>query len=340
MRPEHAEWLSRRTEAAIDPDVPVVDPHHHLWPERRGDTYLLPELHADTGAGHNVVGTVFVECASEYRSTGPPALRPVGETEFVAAQAAQARDSDGAPIAGIVSFADLSLGDAVEEVLRAHEAAGDGLFRGIRHATGWHADERIPNSHSDPGPQLMADPNFRRGFARLGAMGHRFDAWLYHPQLPELVDLARAHPEVPIVLDHLGAPMGIGPYQHRRNAVIEEWRPPMEDLAACDNVVLKVGGIGMQRYYGGGWTERPAPPSSEELADHWADVVHWCIDVFGPDRCLLESNFPVDRETCDYAVLWNALKRLVARFDERERAAMLHDNAVRVYGLDLPETVT
>jgi predicted TIM-barrel fold metal-dependent hydrolase len=330
MKSEKAAWLARRTEPAIDPEVPVVDPHHHLW-DRNRSTYLVPQLHEDTGGGHNVVKTVFVECMSEYRTDGPEALRPVGETAFVAEQARLSRADGGAPIAGIVSYADLTLGDAVEEVLAAHEAAGDGLFRGIRHATGWDADDRVPNSHTNPPEGVMRDERFRTGLRKLGELGYRFDSWCYHPQQADVADLARSAPGTPIVADHLGAPMGIGPYAGRRAEVLEQWRPMMKDLASCENVVLKVGGIGMERYYGGPWTSRDAPPSSEELAEYWADVVHFCIDTFGPSRCMLESNFPVDRETCSYVVLWNALKRLAAPYADTERADLLGGTAERFY---------
>jgi L-fuconolactonase len=328
----HAAWLARTVEEPLVPDRAIVDPHHHLW-DRPGDRYLIQDLHADTGAGHHVVQTVFVECAAAYRTEGPPELRPVGETEFVAAQAALARERGGAQIAGIVGFADLTLGDAVDEVLAAHVEAGDGLFRGIRHAAGWSADPRIKNSHSDPVEHLLADPAFRRGFARLGALGLRFDAWLYHPQLPDLVDLCRAHPEVPVILDHIGAPMGIGPYTGRRAEVDAEWRPSMRSLAQCPNVTLKVGGIGMNRYYGGGWPDRAAPPGSEELVAYWGDQLRFCIDTFGPDRCMFESNFPVDRESCSYVVLWNTFERIAADYTPTEQSALFHDTATRTYAL-------
>jgi len=327
-------WLARTIEEPIAPDRPIVDPHHHLW-DRPGNRYTVDDLRVDTRAGHRIVATVFVECAAAYLPDGPEQLRPVGETVFVADQARLASEAGDPPIAGIVGFADLTLGDAVGEVLVAHIRAGDGLFRGIRHAAGWHADAAITNSHSNPTEHLLADPGFRRGFARLAEHDLRFDAWLYHPQLPQLVELCRAHPEVPVVLDHIGAPMGIGPYAGRRAEVEAEWRPAMLALAACDNVTLKVGGIGMNRYYGGGWPDRPAPPGSEELAAYWGDQLRFCIDTFGPDRCMFESNFPVDRESCSYVVLWNTYERIAAAYTPAEQRALFHDTAVRVYDLSL-----
>ena len=332
MHRDRSEWLQRTTEVPLDSARSIIDPHHHLW-DRPDWRYTADELGADTSAGHKIVKTVFVECMAGYRTDGPAHLRPVGETEFVVAEAARSRSGGGPEIAAIVGTADLSLGERVEEVLVAHDDAGQGLFRGIRHATGWHASPDIGNSHSKPTAGLMAAPEFRRGFARLGSLGYRFDAWLYHPQLPELVELARALPEVPIVLDHIGGPMGIGPYAGRREDVLAEWRPAMAAVADCPNVALKVGGIGMNRYYGGGWPDLPAPPSSQTLFDYWGDELRYCIDTFGPERCMFESNFPVDQESCNYVVLWNVFKRVAEQYTASEADRLFHDTAAEFYGI-------
>ncbi len=331
MSRDRAAWLASTREAVLDPELPICDPHHHLWdyPE---DRYLLEELHADTGSGHNVVATVFVECASAYRPDGSEALRPVGETEFVAAIAAASARTAGATIAGIVGFADLSLGAQVEAVLAAHLEAGDGRFRGIRHASAWDSSDEIRNAHTKPVQGLLGTAAFREGFRTLGAMGLCFDAWLFHPQLPDLVALACAFPDIPIVLDHLGGPLGIGPYAGRREAVREAWRPPMQQLAACPNVSLKLGGIGMA-IYGLGWHQRELPPTSQELADAWGSDILWCIEQFGAERCMFESNFPVDKRGCSYPVLWNAFKRIAAGASADEKAHLFHDTAARVYRL-------
>ena len=326
------QWLGRHVEEALEPDLTICDPHHHLW-DHPTSTYLLDELRADTGSGHRVVSTVFVECGSEYRTAGPEAFRPVGETEFVAAQAAMSEASSdaGSVIAGIVGFADLTAREA-DDVLAAHVEAGGGRFRGIRHVTAYDESPDVRASHTNPPPGLMADPAFRAGFAALGAAGLSFDAWLYHPQLPELAELCRAHPEVPVVLDHLGGPLGIGPYAGRRDEVMEGWREAMDGVASCPNVVLKLGGIGMP-IFGLGWHKRPEPPTSEELAEAWGDDIRWCIERFGVERCMFESNFPVDRQSCSYTVLWNAFKRIVADASPSEKAALFHDTAVAAYRL-------
>ena len=323
-------------ESPIDPDEEICDPHHHLWDHPK-DRYLLDELHADTGAGHRVTSTVFVECTSAYRTDGPEELRPVGETEFVAAIADESKQRAGqAVIRGIVGFADLALGDAVADVLAAHvEAARQpGRFKGIRHASGWDASPDVRRSHTRPPEHLLLDPSFRRGCAAVARAGLHVETWMYHPQLPELADLAAALPDVPIVLDHLGGPLGIGPYKGRRDEVRAEWRAAMSAVARHDNVTLKLGGIGMP-IFGLDWHHRPELPSSEELAAAWSDDIAWCIETFGVERCMFESNFPVDRRSCSYTVLWNSFQRIASSVGATpaERDALFRANAVRVYRL-------
>ena len=319
------------TEAVLDPDLPICDAHHHLW-DRPGDRYVLEDLRADTGAGHRVETTVFVECMAGYLDDGPPQLRPVGETHFVVEQAEESARTPGAEIAGIVGFADLDLGAAVAEVLEAHVDAGRGRFRGIRHASSWDPSPDVRRAHTRPPPGLLGRPSFRAGFAELGRLGLSFDAWLYHPQLGELVDLARAHPDVTIVLDHLGAPLGVGPYAGRRDEVLADWRSSMAEVAGCPNVVLKLGGIGMP-LYGFDWHQRAEPPRSEELAAAWRDPIRWCIERFGPDRCMFESNFPVDRVSCSYTVLWNAFQLIAADLSPSERDSLFRGTAEAAYRL-------
>ena len=321
------DWLAQVTEDAIEPGLEICDPHHHLW-DRPGTTYMLDELLADTGSGHTVVSTVFVECMSGYRTDGPEEMRPVGETEFVEAVAV---DEPMRACAGIVSFADLTLGSKVGDVLDAHAAASP-RFRGIRHASGWDASDEVRNSHTNPPRGLLGDDAFRAGFAELGSRGLSFDAWFYHPQLSELVDLARAFPETTIVLDHFGGPLGIGPYEGKRGDIFAAWKPVLSELAACPNVVAKLGGLVMP-INGFGFHTRERPAMSDELVEATRDWYLHAIDCFSPDRCMFESNFPVDRASCSYTVLWNSFKKIAASFDVREKAAMFHDTATRVYRL-------
>jgi len=320
-------------EEILEPQRPICDPHHHLW-DHPGRRYLIDELLADTGSGHNVVATVFVECMSMYRASGPPEMRPVGETEFVNGVAAMSASGGfGATrvASGIVSFADLALGDRVGAVLDRHLAASP-RFRGIRHAAGWDASDQIRNSHTNPPPGLYADPRFRRGFAELAPRGLSFDAWLYHPQLPELTDLAKAFPDTTIILDHFGGPLGIGPYAGRRAEVFAAWKGAIRALADCPNVVVKLGGLVMP-LNGFGFHKREQPIGSIELAEATRDWYRHTIECFGVERCMFESNFPVDKISASYRVLWNSFKRIAAGFSAAERSALFHDTAVRVYRL-------
>ena len=334
MTTDRDQWLAQVKEDILEPDLPICDPHHHLW-DHPGRRYLIDELIADTGSGHNVTSTVFVECMSMYRADGPAAMRPVGETEFVGGVAAMSRSGRYGPTrvaAGIVSFADLTLGEGVGPVLDAHIAASP-RFRGIRHAAGWDASDQVRNSHTNPPPGLYGDGGFRRGFAELARRGLSFDAWLYHPQIPELTSLARAFPDTTIILDHFGGPLGIGPYENRRKEVFTFWRGAIRELAGCPNVVAKLGGLVMP-LNGFGFHRGERPATSAELVDATRDWHLHAIDCFGPARCMFESNFPVDKASCSYHVLWNSFKRIAAGFGAGDKAALFHDTAARAYRLD------
>lgn len=318
------------SEAVVDPQVPICDGHHHLWRQRgEGHPYLLPDLQADTGSGHDVVRTVFVECHSEYRTDGPEALRPVGEIEFVVAAAEASAAAGGAEIAGIVGHADLTLGDAVEEVLRAHEEAGRGRFRGVRYTT---AHDPHPMNNSAERAGIMLEEPFRRGVRRLGALGHSFDAFCFHPQLPELRELAQACPDVLVVLNHLGVPIAGGPYRGHADEVRSFWQTEMTALAACPNVVVKLGGLS-RPLSGERWDRRGEPATSDEIVAAWGGDIRFAIDRFGPARCLFESNFPVDRGSTTYRAQWNAFKKIAAPYSDAERRDLLHDTAARTYRL-------
>lgn len=330
---EHEASLISTTEDPMDPDLPICDPHHHLW-DRPNSRYLLEEFLQDIRGHHHIVQTVFVECRSMYRKDGPQEMQPVGETEFVqgiADQSASGRYGMVTVAAGIVSFADLTLGAAVAPVLEAHIMASRNRFRGIRHPCVWDANADIlsrRNFHKG----LLLYSKFREGFACLQKYGLSFDAWVYHPQLMELVDLARAFPNVPIILEHMGEPLGIGPYAGKRKEVFQEWKQGIAALATCPNVVVKLGGAGMSNC-GFGWHNRITPLTSAELAEAMAPYYLLCIEKFGVDRCMFESNFPVDKLGYSYTVLWNAFKRISKDFSPEDKAALFHDTAVKVYRL-------
>jgi predicted TIM-barrel fold metal-dependent hydrolase len=335
-RPEgdNSAWLGLQQEDALEPDLPICDPHHHLW-DFEAHRYLLPDLLADVTSGHNVRSTVFIECTSMYRNSGPEELRPLGETEFVngaAAMSASGRYGTARACAGIVGFADLCLGARVEAVLEAHLAVSGGRFRGIRHISAFDPSGAIRRSHTNPPLQLLGEKRFREGFARLQPLGLSFDAWLYHPQIPELTELARAFPDQPIVLNHVGGPLGIGPYAGKREEILPLWRKSIGALAHCPNVSVKLGGLGM-KIIGYDFHKRTRPPGSEELAALWRPYIETCIEAFTPQRCMFESNFPVDKVSGSYRVYWNAFKRLAAGASVSEKALLFHDTATAFYRL-------
>ncbi len=337
--PTNREWLATTVEPALEPELPICDPHHHLWEfryQRVAHRYLLDELLLDTGAGHNVVSTVFIECGAMYREDGPEHLQVIGETEFVNGIAAMSASGLYGPCrvaAGIVGNADLNLGAAAGEVLDAHLLAGGGRFRGIRHQGTWDANEAIGNGRNVLGPKPYLSEVFQAGFAELAPRTLSFEAWCYHHQIPDVTALARAFPDTSIILNHFGGPLGIGPYAGQREALFEGWQRDIAELASCPNVVAKLGGINME-LNGFGWHEQPSAPGSEALADATRAYYEHSINVFGPDRCMFESNFPVDMVSCSYTVLWNVFKRIAADYSAEAKAHLFHDTAHRIYRLD------
>jgi predicted TIM-barrel fold metal-dependent hydrolase len=343
-------------EAILEPDLPIVDPHHHLWdrpaamtaalpPPRHGfeqvtrrvPRYLLDQLLADVGSGHNVRATVYMQCGSMYRADGPAAMRPVGETEFVNGIAAMTASGRYGPVracAGIVGHADLTLGDAAAEVLEAHIAAGGGRFRGVRHSASWDQDPNVLGPLAGGSPGLYRSARFREGFARLAPLGLSFDAWMLEPQLGDLVDLATAFPDTQIVLDHVGTPLGIASYAGRREERFPIWRENIRALARLPRVSVKLGGLAMAFCGFPSFLSSPPAPSTQ-LAEEWKPYVEACIEAFGVERCMFESNFPVDLGSCDYDVLWNAFKHIAAGYSRDEKTALFSGTASRVYRLTI-----
>ena len=327
-------WLALRQEEIIEPGLEIVDPHHHLWdrPEHR---FLINELLTDTGSGHNIAQTVFIECGSMYRADGPVELKPVGETEFVNGTAAMSASGQYGPTRlcrGIVGHADLRLGDGVARVLEAQITAGDGRFRGIRHSVTWDPSDVLSRGRTNSPKGQMYDPTWRAGFARLAPLGLTFEAWLYHPQLPDLADLARAFPQTTIILNHVGGPVGIGPYKDKKTDTFAQWKAGITEVAKSPNVVVKLGGLGMRfgmfEFYAG-----EKPPSSTDLETAYRPYIETCIAAFGVDRSMFESNFPPDGASSSYPILWNAFKRLAAGSSTSEKAMLFSGTAKRVYRL-------
>jgi predicted TIM-barrel fold metal-dependent hydrolase len=334
VRPD---WLAKRPEPALEPSLPIVDPHHHLIDRPESGHYLLPELLADIDSGHNVVATVYLEWLSMYRAGGPAEMRPVGEIEFangVGAMSASGHYGKPRVCAGIVGHADLGIGARVAKVLEAMVAAGGSRFRGIRFISASDPDQAQWGSVVGRPQGLLLDGKVREGFAQLAPLGLSFDAFMFHPQLADLVDLARAFPQTPIVLNHVGGPIGLGRYKGKRDAVFADWSARIRELAACPNVHVKLGGLGM-RVFGFDIHEGELPPSSEQLAGLWRPYIETCIAAFGPHRAMFESNFPVDKGSYGYGVFWNACKRLAAGMSASEKADLFCRTASRFYRLGL-----
>jgi predicted TIM-barrel fold metal-dependent hydrolase len=330
------DWLAQHTEDIIDPARPIVDPHHHLW-DRGGLRYMIEEMADDVASGHNIVATVYVDCRSMYRASGAEAFRPVGEVEFangVAAMAASGAYGKALVAHGIVGHVNLSLGDGARAVLEAEIAAGNGRFRGIRHSSAWDADPHVAHMYAMRPKGLLLDSTFRKGFACLAPLGLSFDAWLFHPQLDEFVDLARAFPDTRICLDHCGGPVGTGSYAGRREEIFPVWKASIQEAAKSPNVVVKLGGLAMC-LLGYDFHLRPKPPSSEEAAAAWRPYIESCIEAFGPSRCMFESNFPPDKGQCSYQVIFNAFKRVAAQYSEAEKTALFSQTATDFYRLKL-----
>ncbi|MEZ5853216.1 MAG: amidohydrolase family protein [Hyphomicrobiaceae bacterium] len=335
VRPE---WLARHSEPALEPELAIVDPHHHLWaPPVRPQHYFLEEFNQDLAQGHNIVSTVFIECHAMYRARGPEDMKPVGEVEFANGQAAQSASGHYGQTRiadGIVGYAPLGLGGDVEPILEAMVRAGGKRFKGVRNISAWHKDPEARGSSANPPPDLLRNPKFIEGLKVLTRMGLSFDSFMYHTQLPEIVAVARACPEASIILNHCGGTIGIGPYASKRQETMAEWRALMKDVAACPNIRIKVGGLGM-RLFGFDIHEGEMPPTSEQVAAAWRPHVETCIALFGAKRAMLESNFPVDKASCSYGVLWNAFKRLTASASADEKAWLYRKCAAEAYRLEI-----
>lgn len=337
--PLDAAWLAGLVEPVIDAELPIIDAHHHLWTQPESH-YLLEEFAADLADGHRVVATVFIQSHYGHHMTGAAHFAPVGETEKIAAIADSVQAS-GLPTqiaAGIVANADLTLGDRLDAVLDAHEAAANTRLRGIRHSVSH--DRNFPNGivYRPAPPGLLGDRQYRAGLARLAARGLRYDAMLYHAQLAELAAMARSIPDLTIVLDHMGCIIGVGPYRGCEAETFRHWRSAMAELARCPNVIVKIGGLGMI-ICGASWHDRPMPPTSADLARAWRPLVETCIEIFGADRCMFESNFPVDKAMYSYRTLWNTFKLLACGVSDHERAALFSGTAARTYRILTPASV-
>ena len=332
------DWLALTQEPTLEPELPICDPHHHFWDRRPQSTpyqrYLLHELNGDIYSGHNIRSTVFLEARSMYNADGPEELRPVGEVEFVqglAAASASGVYGASRAAAGIIGHADLKLGDKVAPVLEALQAASPNRFRGIRHNVTWNTDPTWDNRESEG---ILANSDFRAGAKVLSQKGLVLDLMQSFPQLTEIAEFANAVPDLSIIVNHIGGVSRVGIYAGKDDEIIPNWRDGIAAVAACPNVTMKLGGMGMPRF-GYDWHKREVPIGSEELAESMAPWMNHCIERFGPDRCMFESNFPPDKVSFSYNVMYNAFKRLSKGYSASERASLFHDTAARVYRIEV-----
>jgi L-fuconolactonase len=328
------EWLATQVEEIVEPELPIIDAHHHLW-DPPGARYLLDEYLEDLRTGHDVRATVFTACRAMYRARGPEEMKPIGETEFVAGIAAQSESGLYGPTkvcAAIVSSADPSLGARVEPVLEAHIAVGGGRFRGVRYRTSWDASREV---HVLPTPAgVLKEKATYEAIACVERLGLLLDLWVFHPQLAEALDACRAFPNLPIIIDHVGGPLGLGPYAGKRDEIFPAWAKQIKLLGALPNTMMKLGGMAV-RSSGYQFHLQSKPPCSDDLVRAWGPYVETCIQSFGPTRCMFESNFPVDKAMCSYPVLWNAFKKMISGFSSFEKREMLCGTAARVYKIDV-----
>lgn len=338
IHPTNRDWLAQIQEETLEPNLPICDPHHHLWEfrtERSAPQYLINDILDDINCGHNIVSTVFIECGAMWKADGPKDMVVIGETEFVNGIAAMSASGLYGPCkiaAGIICTADLMLGADVGKVLDAQIAAGGGRVRGIRYGLVWDPSGSTTQGRMKPPQHLMYDATFRQGFAELAKRDLSFEVWCYHTQIPDVIDLAKAFPDTTLILDHFGGPLGVGPFQGKSDEVFADWQKNIKELAKCQNVVAKLGGINMIEN-GFGWHEQPKPPTSQELMEATRHYYDFTIEQFGIDRCMFESNFPVDQVTCNYNTLWNSFKRLTETYSADEKFRLYHDTATRIYRL-------
>lgn len=337
------DWLARVSEKALEPDLPICDCHHHLW-SMGGFDYLNEDFQQDMLSGlvpgtcHNVVSSVFVECTTSYDEVPETHLRYAGETRFVenlAKKSLAQTESKTLVAAAIIARADVNEHETLPQAIAAHEAASPTRFRGFRHVANWDADPEIGQGHAQPGPGLLLNGDFQRGAAILAEHGLIFETVVLHTQIEELLAFAKQLPDLKIVVNHMGGIVGVGRFAGQRNKVFRDWSKKMTDLAECGNVYVKLGGINMVRY-GFGWHELAAPPGSDLLADVTGEYYRHVIDRFGPERCMFESNFPMDKISCSYGVLWNAFKKITSPLPAASRMQLFCGTAESLYDISRP----
>ena len=326
----HDAWLASVQEEVLEPDLPIVDAHHHLW-MREPPPYLLREYLADIDSGHNVVATVFAECHSMYRASGPEAMRPVGESEFTAGIAAMCESGafgNTRVCSATTGSVDMMLGAGVRPVLEAHVAAAGGRFRGVRVSAPFHGDLF---THVD-GPDYLTRTPVREAIGVLNDMGLSLDVWVYHPQLAQIVDLARDFPDLTIILNHYGVPILGGEFRGKEDVVFADWSRDMSVIGAHDNVYIKLGAM---VFRSADRSDPDKPPSSDDIVRAWRRWTDHAIQAFTPARAMFESNFPVHKRYMSFQVLYNAFKKMAQAYSDDERRDLFAGAAIRAYRMEI-----
>lgn len=327
-----------RDETILDPEMPIVDAHVHLV-HRPDLNYMLDDLIADLSAGHRIAATVYIENGSMYRTTGPELLRSLGEIEYANGLGAMGASGVFGPTrfcAAIVGYAPVDKGDSVAELLDRALAVAPDRLRAVRQMAFFHPSEIFQSLPLGFPEGILSSASFLEGYRHVGSRGLSYEACVFHNQLGEVRDLADAFPETQLVVGHMGMAFGLGLDRNQRHEVFLDWRKSMQQIAERPNTLCKIGGLGLL-FWGFGFEGHAGSVSSGQLAEVWQPYVEAVIEAFGPERCMMESNFPEDGPSCGYVPSWNALKLCTRGYSAEERAAMFHNNAARFYRIDLPE---
>jgi predicted TIM-barrel fold metal-dependent hydrolase len=335
-------WLHLVEEAPLEPDLPIIDAHVHIWPDRFtplvehfGKGMSEDFLRGIERSGHDIRAGVHVTIQANHRDDLPPEMIPVAETAFLEEEGRKLEAlGPRTPMltAGIVAGVDMLLGDDVERVLDAHCAASPDRIRGVRHPVAWHPSPLIPFTEERGG--ILIEPAFIDAARHVARRDLSLDVFVFYNQLPDVMALARAVPDLPIVLNHSGGIITDPRFADQALEIISEWRASMRALAACENVVVKLGGMGMPPLAGNYWTQHEQPPTSQHHADWQRPYVMHIIDNFAVDRVMFQSNFPTEKPSANYGIVWNAFKRIAQGFGASEKSKMFFENAKTTYRLD------
>ena len=333
-------WLNKLKEKPILPNLNIIDPHHHLWDVGFGRYYVEELLEDINTSGHNIKATVYIMSSSNteiYLKNGPEEFKPLSEIEFATNEGKRAdliKNNKVKVNASIVGSLDLTYGNKLKPVIEKGLEISEGRLKGIRMLLAAHPDPRIKSGAVKSDLSLMSHPKFIEGARCLQDAGLSLDFWIYHTQLGEMEKIARTLPELSIILNHIGGPIHLGEYEGKQALTHREWRTAMMRLSRLPNIKVKLGGLGME-VNGAKFHLNQDPPNSSELANIWKPWIYETINMFGIDKCMFESNFPVDKGSCSYGSLWNAFKIISEKMSDNEKNKLFYENAAKIYKIKL-----